>query len=159
MNTQRTSTASPRRPPGDPLDLVELESAVLVRHFEMLRRRTDVYREVERAEYLLLRSLDGEGPTDICGLAARLGLDPSTAGRQVHGLSERGLVARTPAPEDRRRSVVTLSPAGRRVMRRVQSRRRDETASLLADWSADDVRELGEALTRYNAAVAERYLG
>ncbi|MGN6332053.1 MAG: MarR family winged helix-turn-helix transcriptional regulator [Motilibacteraceae bacterium] len=143
---------------ADPLDVIELQSAVLVRHFELLRRRSDVYQELERAEYLLLRTLDDVGPTDICGLAARLGVDQSTAGRQVTTMTERGLVRREPSAADRRRAVVSLTAEGRRLMGTVRERRRAATAELLHGWSDEDLALLGAMFHRYNDAVAEAYL-
>jgi hypothetical protein len=43
---------------GDALDVLELATAVLVRNFELLRRRTGVYADLDQSEYLLLRTLD-----------------------------------------------------------------------------------------------------
>lgn len=145
-------------PSPDALDLIELQSAVLVRHFELLRRRSDVYQELERAEYLLLRTLEDVGPSDICGLAATLGVDQSTAGRQVTSMAERGLVRREPSPTDRRRSIVSPTPRGRRLVASVRERRRAATAELLAGWTDEDLSLLGTMFRRYNDAVAEAYL-
>lgn len=142
----------------DVWDRIELQSAVLVRHFEMLRRRSDIYSELERAEYLLLRTLDRDGPADICGLASALGLDPSTAGRQVTTLAERGLVLREPSSADRRRSIVTLTEEGRDAMGRVRRQRRQATRELLAGWTEEERRVLADVFTRYNRTVGEAYL-
>jgi DNA-binding transcriptional ArsR family regulator len=77
----------------DPLEAIEIASAVLMRNFELLRRRSDIYAELDRSEYLLLRALQQTGPADIGMLAAALGLDPSTAGRQVAAMQRKGLVS------------------------------------------------------------------
>ena len=137
---------------------IELQSAVLVRHFEMLRRRGEVYQGLERSEYLMLRTLDTSGPTDIAGIAARLGLDPSTAGRQITAMTQRGLVARSQAPEDRRRCIIAPTEEGSRLMEQVRRRRHEETGALLASWDADDRATFADVLTRYNQTVAARYL-
>ena len=142
----------------DGLDVLELATAVLMRNFELLRRRTDTYADLDRAEYLLLRTLDQLGPTDIGSLAAAVGLDPSTAGRQVAGMESRELVDRTPAAEDRRRSIIAPTAEGRRRMEQTRFRRRESAAEMLADWSEEELRELAMLLTRYNKAVADRYL-
>lgn len=142
----------------DLLDVVEMQSAVLVRNFELLRRRGKVYRELDGAEYLLLRTLEERGPLDIGTLAAALGLDPSTAGRQVGQMYSAGLVSREPGPGDRRRSIVAATTAGRDAAEAVRRRRRASIADLLAGWSEDDVRTLGGMFTRYNDAVAAQYL-
>lgn len=144
--------------PPDPLDVIELAAAVLVRNFELLRRRSDFYTELDRAEYLLLRTLDQTGPADICTLAAALGLDPSTAGRQVAAMQAKGLVARTPGANDRRRCIVSPTGEGCRRMAATLARRREGTGRLLAGWSDADLRTLGEMFTRYNDAVTTMYL-
>jgi DNA-binding MarR family transcriptional regulator len=143
---------------GDALDVLELATAVLNRNLEMLRRRTDVYTDLDRAEYLVLRTLVQLGQADIGSLAAALGVDPSTAGRQVAGLAARGLIDRTAAEDDRRRSIVAPTDEGRRRTDLTRERRRTATADMLSDWTADELRRLGELLTRYNKAVADRYL-
>jgi DNA-binding MarR family transcriptional regulator len=142
----------------DGLDVLELATAVLMRNFELLRRRSDAYADLDRAEYLLLRTLDQLGPTDIGSLAAAVGLDPSTAGRQVAVMESRALVDRAPAEDDRRRSIVATTADGRRRMELTRARRREGAAEMLADWSADDLHQLATLLTRYNKAVADRYL-
>lgn len=143
---------------ADLLDLIEVASAVLVRNFELLRRRSDVYSELDRAEYLLLRILDQDGASDICGLAAALGLDPSTAGRQVVAMEAKGLVRRAPADDDRRRTIITPTAEGKRRTTATRARRSRETGELLTGWSHDDLRTLAEMFTRYNQAVGRRYL-
>lgn len=142
----------------DPLDTLELATAVLVRNFEMLRRRSDIYQELDRAEYLLLRVLDESGPVDIGTLAAAVGLDPSTAGRQVAAMRGKGLAECAPSDADRRRNIVSPTDEGRRRMAATRARRRETTATLLSDWTNEDVDTLARLLIRYNGSVAERYL-
>jgi DNA-binding MarR family transcriptional regulator len=143
----------------DVVDVIEVASAVLVRNFELLRRRTTMYADLDRAEYLLLRTLDAVGPSDIGGLAAALGLDPSTAGRQVAVMAAKGLIGRTPSATDRRRSIISPTEAGLAKMNTTRAQRRVATEELLADWEQGDLRTLGEMFTRYNRTVAKHYLG
>lgn len=140
------------------LDVIEQQAAVLVRNFELLYRRTDIHDDLDRAEYLLLRTLAESGPQDINSLAARLGLDPSTAGRQVAALQGQDLVTRSPAPTDRRRSIITPTGEGLRRMEDVRARRAESLAGLLEDWSEEDRRTLGVMFTKYNRSVAARFL-
>jgi DNA-binding MarR family transcriptional regulator len=140
------------------LDVIEVASAMLVRNFELLRRRSDVYSELDRAEYLLLRILDQAGPSDICGLAAALGVDPSTAGRQVVAMESKALVHRAPADADRRRTIITPTAEGHSRMLATRARRSQVTAELLADWSDEELRTLGAMFSRYNEALARKFL-
>lgn len=144
---------------ADPLDLVEVQAAVLVRNFELLRRRGDFYGDLDQAGYLLLRTLEAIGPADINTLAAALGLAPSTAGRQVAAMQQTGLIDRTPAPSDRRRSIVTPTPEGRERANRVRRQRRERLMDLFEGWTEAELRTLGDSFARCNRAVAEHYLG
>ncbi len=140
------------------LDAIEHQTAVLVRHFELLNRRSEIHDTLDRAEYLALRTLASCGPMDINTLAAALGVDPSTAGRQVATMRNAGLAACAPDPADRRRSVVSPTPDGLDRMEVVRRRRAENTAELLEDWTEEDLRTLGTVFGRYNRAVAARYL-
>lgn len=140
------------------LSAVERQTAVLTRHFELLNRRTVAHMKLDRAEYLLLRALDESGAMNINALASLLGLDPSTAGRQVSALQRAGLVRRAPDPTDRRCNVVTPTTEGLDRMREVRKQRTEVAAELLADWSDEDLRTFDTILGKYNRAVAARYL-
>src|SRR4051812_43126399 len=61
---------------------------------------------------LVLRRLAAE-PLTLRGLAERLSADPPYVTLMVDDLEERGLVQRTPHPEDRRAKLVQLTAAGR----------------------------------------------
>jgi DNA-binding MarR family transcriptional regulator len=140
------------------LGVIERQTAVMMRNIEMLYRRTDLHEDLDRAGYLMLRTLDDCGPMDINGLAASLGLDPSTAGRQVCVLQNAGLVARSPGLSDRRRSIITPTGEGLRLMEAVRERRTDSVADLLADWSQGELDTLGAMFANYNRAIAAKHL-
>jgi DNA-binding MarR family transcriptional regulator len=142
----------------DSLDAIELAMAILTRNAERTRRRSDIDTDLDRSEYLLLRTLAHTGPADIGTLASTLGLDPSTAGRQVTAMLRKGLVDRTAVPADRRRVVVTATDTGRRLLHATSRRRREHYARLLAGWSDDDLHMFGALVTRFNQAVARAYL-
>lgn len=148
----------PAEPRRSALAAVERQTAILTRHFELLHRRTDIHDTLDRAEYLLLRALDESGPMRISALATLLGLDPSTAGRQVAVLQGQGLVEREPDPADRRCTVVTPTATGLERMRHVRRMRTEMVADLLEDWSDEDLRTFDEILGKYNRSVARRYL-
>jgi DNA-binding MarR family transcriptional regulator len=138
--------------------VIERATVVLVRNFELVRRRSDVYIQLDRSEYLLLRTLDQSGPLDIDSLATALGLDPSTAGRQVSVMHDKGLVKRSPGATDRRRSIISPTVNGNRFMDATQDRLHAVLSSLLHDWSQEDLRTLGEMFTRFNQAVADQFV-
>ncbi|TWP39040.1 MarR family winged helix-turn-helix transcriptional regulator [Leekyejoonella antrihumi] len=145
------------RDEADPVAVIEVQAAVLTRNFELLRRRSGFDSQLDRAGYLLLLALDSLGPSDIGTLAAALGLDPSTVGRQVAAAEGKGLVTRNPDPQDRRRSVVTASPDGLARMAELSVARQRRTTKMLAGWSVEDLAQLARMFTRYNEEVAHHY--
>jgi DNA-binding MarR family transcriptional regulator len=138
---------------------IEVQAAVLTRNFELLRRRGTQQLEVDRAEYLMLRTLVALRAPSIGDLAEALGLDPSTVGRQVSALTDAGWAHRLVDPADRRRMIVRVTPAGRAAMRRTSAERRRRTRELLADWDREDLETLARMFGRYNAEVARHHLG
>jgi DNA-binding MarR family transcriptional regulator len=77
---------------------------------QRLRDALDLGRGSGRVKSLIWLT---EGPLSLSGLAAAIGVDAPYATLIVDSLEERGLVERQPDPADRRRKLVTLTPAGR----------------------------------------------
>lgn len=140
---------------GEALDQVEIEMAVLARTLEKLHRRSDIYRDLDRASYLIARTLEDSGPVSINGLASTLGLDPTTVTRQVAAMETSRLLLRRADPDDGRVSLISLSRNGRRRMRAVQLARRERLATLLGSWTDDDRRQLGHLLSKFNHELSQ----
>jgi DNA-binding MarR family transcriptional regulator len=135
---------------GDTLGLVETEMVVLARALERMHRRSEIYRDLDRASYLIARTLETTGPVSISSLATALGLDATTVTRQVATMEDGRLILRRPDPNDGRVSMISLSQHGRHSMRAVQLERRERVARLLRDWTDEDRRDLGRLLAKFN---------
>jgi DNA-binding MarR family transcriptional regulator len=138
----------------DPLDLVETEMAVLARGLERHHRQSEIYRDLDRASYLIARTLETTGPLSINRLASALGLDPTTVTRQVSTMEAARLIVRRADPNDGRVTLVDLSQHGRRTTRTVQLVRKQRLEALLRDWTQNDRRKLGRLLARFNDELA-----
>src|SRR5262249_4238927 len=68
-----------------------------------------------------------------------------------------GLVASDPAPDDRRRCMLTPTPEGLRQMEAVRRARADALTELLDGWHPSALRTLGEMFAEFNRAVAEQF--
>jgi DNA-binding MarR family transcriptional regulator len=86
---------------------VEYELMFLNRALEALQRKRSY--PLERAEFLILRTLSEGGAATVGGLAKALLLDDSTMTRQVAALEGKGLVKRTPNPADRRAGMLAAT--------------------------------------------------
>ncbi|WP_031506968.1 MarR family winged helix-turn-helix transcriptional regulator [Streptomyces megasporus] len=98
--------------------------------------------------YALLSALEEHGPASQAELGRRCGIDRSDVVAALNELAGRGLVTRSPDPADRRRNIVTVTPAGLRQLARldeVLGRAQDE---LLAGLSADERDRLIRLLTK-----------
>jgi DNA-binding MarR family transcriptional regulator len=69
--------------------------------------------------YRLLAALHEFGPASQASLGRRTGMDRSDVAAAVTELVGRGLAGRTPDPADRRRNVISITPAGTAHLRRL----------------------------------------
>jgi DNA-binding MarR family transcriptional regulator len=103
---------------------------------------------VTPSQLRVLRILAGAGsPLRVSELARRLDVIPRSATSVVDLLEERGLVERRPDPDDRRATLVALTPPGGDVLRALRDRRAAGLASLLDRLTADEQAELIRLLT------------
>jgi DNA-binding MarR family transcriptional regulator len=72
--------------------------------------------DMHRSQYSLLAALEQFGPQSQAELSDRSGLDRSDVVRWVDELAARRLLVRKRDPGDRRRNVVSISAAGRRLL-------------------------------------------
>lgn len=85
------------------------------------------------AQVHTLRQLGERPAASLAELAERTHTDPSSASIVVQRLVERGLVARTAASDDRRRTELAVTSAGRAVLRRAPFSAADRVAEALAE--------------------------
>jgi MarR family transcriptional regulator, lower aerobic nicotinate degradation pathway regulator len=101
-----------------------------------------------RHHYSLLAALDEGGPVSQATLSRRTTIDRSDMVATINELAEQGLVERSPDPDDRRRNVITITPAGRRQLRKLDRLLATVQDELLAPLSASERRHLIRLLAR-----------
>lgn len=155
-NANHDSPADMRRTVSttDPIEVVETEMALLQRALERLGRRAEIHRDLDRASYLVARTLEASGPIRLKDLAGRLGLDATTVTRQVAAMDARSLIYRRAEPADGRVSLIGLAPTGEEMMRAEQAERRNRVQELLAGWPERDKVELGRLVGKLNDAIS-----
>jgi DNA-binding MarR family transcriptional regulator len=141
---------------ADTIGAIETELLNLVRHLETLGRRSSLYRTVDRAGYLLLRTLDRTGPLPAGQLANQLQLDASTVTRQAGALVSAGFVERRSNPDDGRSSDLAVTAAGRRTMREVERQRRTVLRGMFEAWDDTERVALRRSLVLLNHALVRQ---
>lgn len=97
-------------------------------------------------------------PARVGDVAAFCDVEASTASRLVDRAVRSGLVQRAPSPSDSRRTELTLTDAAHTIRERATTFRTGWLASVLADWSPDDVTVFAAALTRFASSVEKNPL-
>lgn len=98
----------------------------------------------QQAEALQL--IADRGATSTSALALLLGIDPSTASRNLAGLERGGYIVRRRAADDGRQTDVRLTPRGRRAAEAVTTEWTAAYAALLERMSRAERQRLTDAL-------------
>lgn len=78
------------------------------------------------------------GPLRMTAIADRLAVVPRTVTDLVDGVEAAGLVARRPDPDDRRSTLVTLTPEGSRLIERLRVARQQSAEDVFGRLPAAD---------------------
>jgi DNA-binding MarR family transcriptional regulator len=99
-------------------------------------------------DYRLLATLDEFGPASQAALGRRSGIHFSDVVAALNQLADRKLIERAIDPADRRRNVITLTPTGRRQLKRLEKQLTVVQDELLDPLSAQERDQLTGLLTR-----------
>ncbi|SOD73141.1 MarR family transcriptional regulator [Jatrophihabitans sp. GAS493] len=150
-------TTSPTAVVADEVD--EFVSAVLTASRVLVgvsaRSLNEVEGTVTLTQFRTLVVLDSHGELNLNGLAEILDVNSSTAMRMIDKLLSAGLVTRSDDPENRRRVILALTPAGRALVRRVTTKRRKEITRIVSRMAPDHRAGLVTALLGFAAAASE----
>jgi DNA-binding MarR family transcriptional regulator len=103
----------------------------------------------------VLSRLDREGPASVSDLAAADRMRPQSMAPVVRDLEQDGLVSRRPDPDDGRRALVDLTPAGREALHTLRARREDWLTQALERELDPDEREALRAALELLRRVAD----
>jgi len=120
----------------------------------IVRRQRRASREgfgenVTHGQFRVLRTLDrADRLLRLSELAAQLGIVPRSATSVVDDLEAAGLVARQPDPNDRRATLVYLTPDGLKILSTLREKRRAVMADQLARLTPEEQQTLAALLQR-----------
>ncbi|GAA0553092.1 MarR family winged helix-turn-helix transcriptional regulator [Actinomadura livida] len=104
--------------------------------------------------YRLLAALDEYGPSSQAALGRHTGIDRSDVVAALNELAAKALIDRSPDPSDRRRNVITLTPAGARhldELQKVVDRIQDDLLAPLTPAERDQLTALLARVTDHHA--------
>jgi len=104
--------------------------------------------KVSPPEAWVLGAIGGFQPITAREVAGRMAIDEAQVSRAIKRLLARGLVRRRPAVDDKRRKILTLTPAGQRACARALALADSRQDKLLTGFTAAEVRQLIDMLIR-----------
>jgi DNA-binding MarR family transcriptional regulator/GNAT superfamily N-acetyltransferase len=88
-------------------------------------------------------------------IAADLGLDQGYLSRILRGFSERGLILKSPSPQDRRQSLLSLTVKGRMAFARIDQRSQRDITGMVGKLSGIDQERLVGAMHTIESVLGE----
>jgi DNA-binding MarR family transcriptional regulator/GNAT superfamily N-acetyltransferase len=88
-------------------------------------------------------------------IGAELGLDHGYLSRILRGFHERGLIIKTPSPNDRRQSLLSLTVKGRMAFAPLDQRSQNEVAAMIGKLSMADQNRLVAAMSTIEHMLGE----
>lgn len=110
---------------------------------------------LSRAQLRILVLLQKDGAAAVGQLAGALGVTLPSVTATVDRLVHAGLVSREDDPNDRRRVINRLTPAGQTLLERLQEGRRARLVGALERLTPDELEALVAALTRFELVLRE----
>ena len=141
-------------------------------HDPLVERTTDLLRKVSRlmragsqedwvslsltrAQLRVLMLLHQDGPAAVGQVANHIGVTLPSVTATVDRLVSQGLVSRQDDPNDRRRVINHLTPAGTTLIERLQEGRRARLVVALERLNDEDLRDLTRTLTVLERTLLE----
>jgi len=107
------------------------------------------------SQFHLLKLMSSDGQHQLGQVADFLGVSPPAATKNIDKLERLGLVVRTPSKGDRRATLLSVSPKGRRLVRKYEELKAARLAPLLERYRAAELTRLCELLQRFSVSLLE----
>jgi DNA-binding MarR family transcriptional regulator len=143
-----------------PTDRESMIAAIFAAQMQILRQGHDsemaswLHLDLTIAQVKTLMVLAAGPPVTASQLAAHLGLGRPATSILIDRLVRDGLVARAEDSEDRRRVLVTLTPAGDDLTTRLRQGSRERLERLLRQMTSADLAALRQGMEALAAAAA-----
>ena len=110
--------------------------------------------QVSMAQGHILFEIRRAGAPSMQQVAEELGMDITTFSRQAKSLEARGLIVRNVSPDDRRVSLLRLTPMGEEVMGRIDNYMADSMERIFSSMTPFERETVVRSLGLLNSALA-----
>jgi DNA-binding MarR family transcriptional regulator len=111
--------------------------------------------DLTSVQYAVLSAISRTPAVDATRLSALISFDRSTLGGVLERMEAKGWIARSPAPEDRRIKLITLTSSGETLLNAVQPAVLRVQERLLSPFSPAERRQVLQLLSRLGDAYQE----
>jgi DNA-binding MarR family transcriptional regulator len=143
--------------PGD----ADLAVSIVGRLFRLAPQLTDLL-DLGAREYgmgfargRVLWALQESGPVVMRALSQRLGISPRTVTGLIDALEADGWVTRTPHPEDRRATIIAITPAAETALANLRDSYEGLARDLIGDLPADDLARCWSVLSAIQSRLGD----
>jgi DNA-binding MarR family transcriptional regulator len=107
------------------------------------------------SQFHLLKLMALNGEHHVGDIAAFLGVSTPAATKNIDKLERHGLVVRAPAPDDRRSTVLSVSPVGRRIVVNYEELKSARLYPLLDRFDAGELDAFADLLERISLSLLD----
>ncbi|MFQ5805356.1 MAG: MarR family winged helix-turn-helix transcriptional regulator [Phycisphaerae bacterium] len=105
------------------------------------------------SQFHLLKLMAFNGRHQLGEVADFLGVSPPAATKNVDKLEGLGLVVRRPSKGDRRATLLSVSPKGRRLVRKYEELKVTRLSPVLESFRPEEIEQLSQLLERFALAL------
>lgn len=120
---------------------------------ELLREVTPLPLSV--SQFRLLKLMTFDGLDQLGEVAGFLGVSPPAATRTIDKLERLGLVSRSPSKGDRRVTLLGVTPAGRRLVRKYETLKMARLAPVLEGFASGELKQFTGLLERFSVLLVK----
>ncbi len=110
------------------------------------------------SQFHLVKLMFLNGRHQVGEVADFLGVSPPAATKNIDKLEAHGLVVRAPSSGDRRATLLSVSPKGRRLVRRYEELKTARLSPVLARFRPEELEQLSRLLERFSLLLLEKEL-
>jgi DNA-binding MarR family transcriptional regulator len=156
--SKRLPASSARKAGPDPFHLVRFthifSSAVReILESSLLRETTDISLTLPQFHLLKLMSINGKHQAGE--VAQFLGVSAPAASKNIDKLEGLGLVLRSPLKGDRRATLLSVSPKGRKLVGRYEELKSMRLAPILENFTPEEISQFTALLRRFAISLYE----